>query len=131
MYSYFSFVFSTALEKVELLKISKVIQLLWKSLPPCKMGEKKRINFSIFQEHLSVFSPNAKKCRKNADQNNSEYGHFLRGSYCTLLFSRKEHIKCSEVVLVAAQLHYDCVGMSTLKYYQYNSVCLLVCHKRQ
>ena len=28
--------------------------------------------------YLSVFSPNAGKCRKNADQNNSEYGHFLR-----------------------------------------------------
>ena len=27
---------------------------------------------------LSVFSPNAGKCGKNADQNNSEYGHFLR-----------------------------------------------------
>ena len=28
-------------------------------------------------EYLSVFSPNAGKCDKNADQNNSEYGHFL------------------------------------------------------
>ena len=29
-----------------------------------------------------VFSPNAGKCGKNADQNNSEYGHFLRsGNY--------------------------------------------------
>ena len=27
---------------------------------------------------LSVFSPNAEKCGKNADQNNSEYGFFLR-----------------------------------------------------
>ena len=27
---------------------------------------------------LSVFSPNMGKCWKNADQNNSEYGHFLR-----------------------------------------------------
>ena len=27
--------------------------------------------------YLSVFSPNAGKCGKNADQNNSEYGHFL------------------------------------------------------
>ena len=29
-------------------------------------------------EYLSLFSPNAGKCGKNADQNNSEYGHFLR-----------------------------------------------------
>ena len=32
-------------------------------------------------EYLSVFSPNAGKCVKNADQNNSEYGHFLRNVY--------------------------------------------------
>ena len=29
-------------------------------------------------EYLSVFSLNVGKCGKNADQNNSEYGHFLR-----------------------------------------------------
>ena len=29
-------------------------------------------------EYPSVFSPNAGKCGKNADQNNSEYGLFLR-----------------------------------------------------
>ena len=29
-------------------------------------------------EYLSVFCPNAGKCRKNADQNNSEYVLFLR-----------------------------------------------------
>ena len=28
--------------------------------------------------YLSVFSPNVRKCGKNADQNTSEYGHFLR-----------------------------------------------------
>ena len=26
----------------------------------------------------SIFTPNVGKCGKNADQNNSEYGHFLR-----------------------------------------------------
>ena len=35
----------------------------------------------IFTEYLSVFSPNAGKCGKNADQNNSEYGLFLRSVY--------------------------------------------------
>ena len=30
--------------------------------------------------YLSVFSSNAGKCGKNADQNNSEYGHFLRSA---------------------------------------------------
>ena len=29
-------------------------------------------------EYLSVFSPNAGNCEKNADQNNSEYAHILR-----------------------------------------------------
>ena len=32
--------------------------------------------------YLSVFSPNAGKCEKNMDQNNSECGHFLR-SVCS------------------------------------------------
>ena len=27
-------------------------------------------------EYLSVFSPNVRKCEKNADQNKAEYGHF-------------------------------------------------------
>ena len=31
-------------------------------------------------KYLSVFSPNAGKCGKNEDQNNSEYGHFLRSA---------------------------------------------------
>ena len=31
-------------------------------------------------EYLSVFSPNAGKCGKNADQDNSEYRHFLRSA---------------------------------------------------
>ena len=31
-------------------------------------------------QYLSVFSPNALKCGKIADQNNSEYGHFLRSA---------------------------------------------------
>ena len=29
-------------------------------------------------QYLSVFSQNAGKCVKKEDQNNSEYGHFLR-----------------------------------------------------
>ena len=34
-----------------------------------------------------LFSPNAGKCGKNADQNNSEYGHFLRS-----VFHRAMHL---------------------------------------
>ena len=37
-----------------------------------------RITPNMDTLYLSVFSPNAGKCGKNADQNNSEYGHFLR-----------------------------------------------------
>ena len=38
--------------------------------------------------YLPVFSPHVGKCGKNADQSNSEYGHFLRSvnSSNTLLF---------------------------------------------
>ena len=34
--------------------------------------------FPAFDQYLSVFSPYVRKCQKNADQNNAEYGHFLR-----------------------------------------------------
>ena len=33
--------------------------------------------------YLSVFSPNAGKCGKNAGENNSEHGHFLRSAHPT------------------------------------------------
>ena len=35
---------------------------------------------SYSSQYLSVSSPNAGKCGKNADQNNSEYKHFLRSA---------------------------------------------------
>ena len=38
MFSYYSFVFSTFSKKIQLLKISKVMWLLRKFLPPCKNG---------------------------------------------------------------------------------------------
>ena len=40
-------------------------------------------------EYISVFSPNAEKCEKNADQNNSEYGLFLRSEHwCSKTYSK-------------------------------------------
>ena len=49
MYSYFSFVFSTVPKKVQLLKILKVMQLLWKSLPPpCKNGREEDKKYQVF-----------------------------------------------------------------------------------
>ena len=102
MYSYFSFVFFTVPKKVQLLKISKVMELLWKSLPPWKNGREEHWFFSV-------------------------------RPYCTLLFSRKQNIKFSEVVSVAA--HCSCLNsclmiawISALKYY---SGYLLTCGKRQ
>ena len=35
-----------------------------------------------YGETLSIYSPNAEKCGKNSDQNNSKYGHFLRSALC-------------------------------------------------
>ena len=35
----------------------------------------------LIRRDTSVFSLNAGKCEKNADQNNSEYGPFLRSAY--------------------------------------------------
>ena len=44
-----------------------------------RMLQKKNIIKNLTgMKYLSVFSPNAGKCGKNADQNNSEYGHLLR-----------------------------------------------------
>ena len=37
-----------------------------------------RIFPAFFSHYPSIFSLNVGKCGKNADQNNSEYGHFLR-----------------------------------------------------
>ena len=52
--------------------------------------------------YLSVFSPNVRKCGKNADQNNSEYGHFLRsgnhGSY-----HLRENWTCVKLVMTLYQ----------------------------
>ena len=46
--------------------------------------------------HLSVFSPNAGKCGKNGDQNNSEYGNFLR-SEILITMSRVKFLKRFQV----------------------------------
>ena len=45
MYSYFSFVFSTVPKKAQLLKISKVMWLLWKLLPLWKAGREEHNKF--------------------------------------------------------------------------------------
>ena len=37
--------------------------------------------------YLSVFSPNAGKCGRNADENNSEYGHFYAVENCQVKLS--------------------------------------------
>ena len=46
--------------------------------------------FGLNTENIEyrIFSPNAEKCGKNADQNNSEYGHFVgSGSFYHSKFS--------------------------------------------
>ena len=40
---------------------------------------------SQYSEYLSVFSPSAEKCRKNADQNNSKYELFYAEDVCNKL----------------------------------------------
>ena len=42
--------------------------------------------FGLNTERYGVFGPNAEKCGKNADQNNSEYGHFLCSVQLTTYF---------------------------------------------
>ena len=49
--------------------------------------------------NISVFISNAGKCGKNADQNNSKYGNFLRSEReCSVIFYRfdyKKSISCA------------------------------------
>ena len=47
-------------------------------------------------EYLSVFSPNAGKCRKNADQNNSEYRHFSRSGYFSFTSLKRSKSACKK-----------------------------------
>ena len=47
----------------------------------------------LFALFSSIFSPNTGKCVKNADQNNSEYGHFLRSVINFLNNTPKQPIK--------------------------------------
>ena len=47
-------------------------------------------------ERYGVFGPNVGKCWKNADQNNSEYGHFLHSvdsHYKAWSYKKKKHKK--------------------------------------
>ena len=105
VYSYFSFVFSTEPKKFELLKISEVMKLFWKSLPPCKNGREEDNNFfgqSLL--HLVVFK--------------KKISSFLKYfSICRLQLPN--------------QLLYDCMNISALKYYQNYSRCLLACRKQK
>ena len=56
IYSYFSFIFSAVPKKVQLLKISKVMWLLWKLLPPWKIGRQEHNKFfGQFLLHPAVF----------------------------------------------------------------------------
>ena len=52
---------------------ANIFKLFWSVFSP---------HFTAFgqntERYLSVFSPNAGKCGKSTDQNNFEYGHFLR-----------------------------------------------------
>ena len=45
---------------------------------PKTYKNKKAYSKHSVTKYLSIFCPNAGKYGKNADQNNSEYGHFLR-----------------------------------------------------
>ena len=71
----------------QLQKDEKHIELVYETFPLRKKCPYSELFWSRFTdsdwirrntEYLSVFSPNAEKCEKNTDQNNSEYGQFLR-----------------------------------------------------
>ena len=56
--------------------------------------------------YLSIFCPNSGKCGKNADQNNSEYGHLFTQwwwnlVYCDYFISDDTTFKQNHVLLIA------------------------------
>ena len=55
--------FSTVLKKVELLRISKVIELLWESLLPCKNA----INRAVGSSHECIRKKSTRSIQKNLD----------------------------------------------------------------
>ena len=106
------------------------------------MSQRCIITFDIFSL-LCQRRSSCWKYRKLCSYSENHYHHkkmvekntiiFSVGPYCTLLFSRKENIKFSEVVLVA--VHCNCLitclmtaWISALKYY---SGYLLACGERQ
>ena len=64
--------------------------------------------FGLNTEYLSVFSPNAGKCGKNADQNYSEYGHFLC-SVTILNFSARSLTRSVEQRITLSKLSLKCI----------------------
>ena len=56
--------------------------------------------FGLNMERYGVFSQNGGKCGKNADQDNSEYGHFLRSVQLTTLFQEYFLSLCTNFLLV-------------------------------
>ena len=61
--------YSKFLQRLTLHKKSPYSEFFWSAFFP---------DFLAFGQNLSVFSPNAGKSGKSSDQNNSEYGLFLR-----------------------------------------------------
>ena len=55
----------------------------------CPYSELFWFTFSRFwteYEEIRIISPYSVQMRENADQNNSEYGHFLRSEFCSHVF---------------------------------------------
>ena len=70
-------------------------------------------------QYLSVFSPNAGKYEKNADQNNSEYEHFLRSVVLKML---KDQITTGKIGLVSVYAMLCAIEFFSLQlYWKYHS----------
>ena len=69
------------------------LELFWSAFFPHFLAFE--LNMERFVLEIRIQEPNARKCAKNADQNNSEYGHYL----------------CSEGFFYKADLESDPVSM--------------------
>ena len=86
-------------------------------------------HFSCIFPHsdwIRVFSPNAGKCGKNADQNNLEYGHFLRsGLFWEILH---EVDKSGSISAMVSHAKFTCPTISYVsRNYSKKHCCWITC----
>ena len=106
--------------------VAKTDDEVYVSSIPCQ----RRFSYWKYQNWYSYFENHYHHQAKMAERKTI---NFSVSPYCTLLFSRKENIKFSEVVLVAVHCNclISCLMIACISALKYDSGYLLACGKRQ